>query len=300
MKNNKLYIVLFMLVAGVPFAHAYRDLETGTFLTRDPIGYQDGPNVYCYVHCNPISHFDAFGLAATGIPGLDRNATRKTYFKAWDKSIYKPHPNTSLKNKLLNKFVGGAQSAHEYGFVIMNDGTITDIYKSKDKDSFTPRAEHWKQNKGMYFHTHPDSVWRDASRRPSDAAGWGGMNQLNDTTFAANNGTVITIVLHGCAVTTPDGTTFYINGNDLKPDELEGSAKFYRSWEDMDKQQNGQTMEDMFKNDLEQLDYLRSIGKAPESVDSEGAGSTDESAEAGSTDDSEDINSSDDITEDDH
>jgi uncharacterized protein RhaS with RHS repeats len=41
----------------------YRDLETGTFLTRDPIGYRDGPNVYCYVHCNPITHFDAFGLA---------------------------------------------------------------------------------------------------------------------------------------------------------------------------------------------------------------------------------------------
>ncbi|MEI6892236.1 MAG: DUF4329 domain-containing protein [Pontiella sp.] len=41
----------------------YRDLETGTFLTRDPIGYGDGPNVYCYVHCNPITHFDSFGLS---------------------------------------------------------------------------------------------------------------------------------------------------------------------------------------------------------------------------------------------
>ncbi len=41
----------------------YRDLETGTFLTRDPIGYGDGPNVYCYVHCNPITHFDPLGLS---------------------------------------------------------------------------------------------------------------------------------------------------------------------------------------------------------------------------------------------
>jgi tetratricopeptide (TPR) repeat protein len=32
------------------------------FLTRDPIGYADGPNVYCYVHCNPITRFDAWGL----------------------------------------------------------------------------------------------------------------------------------------------------------------------------------------------------------------------------------------------
>jgi len=40
----------------------YRDLDTGTFTTRDPIGYGDGPNVYCYVHCNPIMSFDPWGL----------------------------------------------------------------------------------------------------------------------------------------------------------------------------------------------------------------------------------------------
>jgi RHS repeat-associated protein len=42
----------------------FRDLETGVFLTRDPIGYGDGPNMYCYVRCNPITRFDAYGLAA--------------------------------------------------------------------------------------------------------------------------------------------------------------------------------------------------------------------------------------------
>ncbi|VGO15923.1 hypothetical protein PDESU_04512 [Pontiella desulfatans] len=40
----------------------FRDLETGVFLTRDPIGYADGPNVYCYVHSNPITQFDPLGL----------------------------------------------------------------------------------------------------------------------------------------------------------------------------------------------------------------------------------------------
>ena len=61
---KKQVIALFALIVGLsPLANAYRDLETGTFLTRDPIGYGDGPNVYCYVHCNPITHFDAWGLA---------------------------------------------------------------------------------------------------------------------------------------------------------------------------------------------------------------------------------------------
>ncbi|RLA42023.1 MAG: hypothetical protein DRR42_24025, partial [Gammaproteobacteria bacterium] len=45
----------------------WRDLEKGTFLTRDPLRYKDGPNMYCYVHCNPITRFDAFGLNADDI-----------------------------------------------------------------------------------------------------------------------------------------------------------------------------------------------------------------------------------------
>jgi RHS repeat-associated protein len=41
----------------------YRDLETGTFISRDPLGFVDGPNVYCYVGQNPWSAFDPEGLA---------------------------------------------------------------------------------------------------------------------------------------------------------------------------------------------------------------------------------------------
>jgi len=57
-----LFILFGILVVSSPLTYAYRDLETGTFLTRDPIGYGDGPNLYCYVHCNPITSFDAWGL----------------------------------------------------------------------------------------------------------------------------------------------------------------------------------------------------------------------------------------------
>lgn len=40
----------------------YRDLATGTFITRDPAGFVDGPNVYAYVKQNPWTHFDPEGL----------------------------------------------------------------------------------------------------------------------------------------------------------------------------------------------------------------------------------------------
>jgi RHS repeat-associated protein len=40
----------------------YRDLETGTWLSRDPAGFVDGPNLYAYVTQNPWSKFDPDGL----------------------------------------------------------------------------------------------------------------------------------------------------------------------------------------------------------------------------------------------
>jgi RHS repeat-associated protein len=46
--------------------HRYRDLEKGEFISRDPMGFVDGPNVYCYVRQNPWSGFDPEGLQ--GIP----------------------------------------------------------------------------------------------------------------------------------------------------------------------------------------------------------------------------------------
>jgi RHS repeat-associated protein len=43
--------------------YRYRDLDTGTFITRDPLGMVDGPNEYTYVRDNPWTHFDPEGLA---------------------------------------------------------------------------------------------------------------------------------------------------------------------------------------------------------------------------------------------
>ncbi len=40
----------------------YRDLQTGSFITRDPLGFKAGPNMYTYVRQNPWTKFDPMGL----------------------------------------------------------------------------------------------------------------------------------------------------------------------------------------------------------------------------------------------
>lgn len=40
----------------------FRDLETGAFLSKDPAGFVDGPNLYAYVVQNPWTSFDPEGL----------------------------------------------------------------------------------------------------------------------------------------------------------------------------------------------------------------------------------------------
>lgn len=41
----------------------HRDLESGVFLTRDPAGFVDGPNLYAYVRQNPWAMIDPLGLS---------------------------------------------------------------------------------------------------------------------------------------------------------------------------------------------------------------------------------------------
>ncbi len=45
------------------FGFRFYDPNTGRWISQDPIGNLDGPNLYAYLHNNPLSHFDRFGLA---------------------------------------------------------------------------------------------------------------------------------------------------------------------------------------------------------------------------------------------
>lgn len=40
----------------------YYDTSVGRFISRDPIGYEDGTNLYVYVGNNPVMNIDPYGL----------------------------------------------------------------------------------------------------------------------------------------------------------------------------------------------------------------------------------------------
>lgn len=53
--DNKSGLILFGL--------RFYDPKIGRWISQDPAGLFDGPNLYAYLHNNPLNHFDRFGLA---------------------------------------------------------------------------------------------------------------------------------------------------------------------------------------------------------------------------------------------
>ncbi len=53
----------------------YYDPSTGRWTTPDPIGFADGPNLYAYVHNNPLTHFDLYGLFDVAGPATGSSGT---------------------------------------------------------------------------------------------------------------------------------------------------------------------------------------------------------------------------------
>lgn len=48
----------------VYFSKRYYDPKLGRWITPDPLGFADGPNLYAYVHNSPLTNFDLYGLFA--------------------------------------------------------------------------------------------------------------------------------------------------------------------------------------------------------------------------------------------
>ena len=64
------------------FGRRYYLPSVGRFLTPDPVGFTDGPNLYAYVHNSPMTLVDPYGLTAIENTPLRRDRYCWTYPKA--------------------------------------------------------------------------------------------------------------------------------------------------------------------------------------------------------------------------
>ena len=65
----------------------YYDPSVGRFLTRDPIGYEGGINLYTFCGNNPVNHIDPGGTEDDGGPEIP--ISEKKLFKEFFKTIHK-------------------------------------------------------------------------------------------------------------------------------------------------------------------------------------------------------------------
>jgi RHS repeat-associated protein len=63
------------------FGRRHYDPETGRWTTPDPIGFSDGPNLYAYLHHNPLLGIDPFGLRGEGYRDSCNVGANSPYFE---------------------------------------------------------------------------------------------------------------------------------------------------------------------------------------------------------------------------
>lgn len=62
----------------VYFGRRYYDSGLGRWITQDPLGYADGPNLYAYVKNNPLINIDLFGLST--VEGVKESGGERSFF----------------------------------------------------------------------------------------------------------------------------------------------------------------------------------------------------------------------------
>lgn len=78
----------------VNFGRRYYDAENGRWVTQDPQGMEDGPNLYAYLHHNPTNGFDLYGLQEEAADTEARTPLQNVnYHDGPEKSVEDATPN---------------------------------------------------------------------------------------------------------------------------------------------------------------------------------------------------------------
>ena len=135
----------------------YRDAETGSFITRDPAGFVDGPNLYTYVRQNPWTAFDPLGLEDQLVGDIyfgeaDKNKTQYTGQSGGSDSPATQEYAESRMNKSKHKKIkdiginGGSARAH--AITVSDKLKVTPEIKTEILDAAESEVYHRNQKNG--------------------------------------------------------------------------------------------------------------------------------------------------------
>ncbi len=120
------------------FGRRYYDPSIGRWTTPDPIGFADGSNLYSYLHHNPLSAYDAYGLLGEAY-AASVNAACNAGYCTGDTDVYTPvFANESYQaswsdagQSFVDGFVQGVQEPLSTGWQTSGIGLLQqDFYPS--------------------------------------------------------------------------------------------------------------------------------------------------------------------------
>jgi len=135
----------------------YYDCGLGRFVSRDPIRYKGGINLYGYVMSIPTKETDPFGLFGY-VPGLDYDYTNQSFWVALHMTAYgidKDDPYNDLAWKLIwHWFYGFGRDLDISGWAgkLKYEGTVEEA-ASKYVRRFAAQAARSSKDKGTINHT---------------------------------------------------------------------------------------------------------------------------------------------------
>ena len=96
----------------VYFGRRYYERDTGRWTTTDPLSFADGPNLYAYLHHNPLNSYDAYGLYGEAYRDsceAGRNSPHYSPYADLDRS---DNSCQSESFAYISSYYGAAGSAH--------------------------------------------------------------------------------------------------------------------------------------------------------------------------------------------
>ena len=163
------------------FGFRYYDYELGKFLTRDPLGYPDGPNNTLYCNNNPINKLDPLGLAKKSeyldqiqklqnkYDSLHKNAKKKPFYSRMARYV------GAIENKAIQR--------------------LKNHVKDMDKH-FSRRYEKGRQSFGSYDYQRPKEYftkWDDENVELNGNISLPDKKELGQLAFEAMTGEVLGI-----------------------------------------------------------------------------------------------------------